>query len=241
MRPAGISDVLDLAAGGVASFAGAGGKTTVLLSLAHEQVLLGRRVIVTTTTKIWPPPGMPAFVAEDEDPLLDTTLRSARYVRLAAAARRIGPDGKLHGVSCEIPCRLIEQGGADIVLVEADGAAGRPAKAHKDGEPVVPACSFALVVIAGADAIGKPITQEHVHRPEIFSRVVGSDFGTPIEPRHLALSMAASAAFAPAGARTIFLLNKVERRLDKQADQVAEELRRLVPTAPFLRVSRSAE
>jgi len=51
------------------------------------------------------------------------------------------------------------------VLVEADGAAGRPLKAWAAWEPVIPGQTCLLVVMAGASGLGRPLTPAWVHRP----------------------------------------------------------------------------
>ena len=109
---------------GVTAIIGAGGKTTLLLALARE-LAQAARVIVTTTTHIYPPD--------------------------------------------DFPC-LAEL--ADYVLVEADGAHGRPAKAHADYEPVVPPEANQTILVFGLSALGQPI-RACVHRPAIFAARCG--------------------------------------------------------------------
>ena len=46
---------------GVTAIIGAGGKTTLLLALARE-LAQSARVIITTTTHIYPPPGLPCLI-----------------------------------------------------------------------------------------------------------------------------------------------------------------------------------
>ena len=52
-----LSQAFDLPHG-ITSLVGGGGKTTLMLRLAHELAATGARVIVTTTTHIFPPDGM---------------------------------------------------------------------------------------------------------------------------------------------------------------------------------------
>ena len=50
----------------------------------------------------------------------------------------------------------------DLVVVEADGAAGKPLTAPRAYEPVIPAATDLLVPVVGADVIGAPLTPERV-------------------------------------------------------------------------------
>lgn len=56
---------------------------------------------------------------------------------------------------------------ADYVLVEADGSKRLPGKAHGQNEPQIPKESQRTVLVFGASALHKPIS-EVIHRVEIF-------------------------------------------------------------------------
>ena len=78
--------------------------------------------------------------------------------------------------ACDVPFEELEQL-ADYVLVEADGSRMLPLKAHRAGEPVIPANTRRTVCVVGAAGLNKPI-REAVHRPELFCSAVGA---TPAE------------------------------------------------------------
>ena len=65
---------------------------------------------------------------------------------------------------------------ADYVLVEADGSKRLPGKAHRQNEPQIPKESQRTVLVFGASALHKPIS-EVIHRVEIFQ-----NFFTPSLP-----------------------------------------------------------
>ena len=65
-----------------------------------------------------------------------------------------------------LPFSAIEQM-ADFVLVEADGSKRLPGKAHGRNEPEIPNESQRTVLVFGASALHKPIS-EVIHRVEIF-------------------------------------------------------------------------
>ena len=62
---------------------------------------------------------------------------------------------------------------ADYVLVEADGSARRPLKAHAPWEPVIPPESGRTVCVLGLTGLGRPI-REAAHRPELYARLAGA-------------------------------------------------------------------
>ena len=65
---------------------------------------------------------------------------------------------------------------ADYVLVEADGSKRLPGKAHGQNEPQIPKESQRTILVFGASALHKPIS-EVIHRVEIFQ-----NFFTPTLP-----------------------------------------------------------
>ena len=164
------------------SVIGSGGKTSFL------QVFAGRlpgTVILTTSTHIRPFPGIPLVDAAsgDHDRVLDG-LRSALARSRVVCLGKSEPSGKLADPSAVLPFEeLLAE--ADHVLVEADGAAGRPLKAHRPWEPVIPSCSGLTVCLAGASGIGKPVS-EACHCPELFAALAGITPDTPVLPEHIA-------------------------------------------------------
>jgi molybdenum cofactor cytidylyltransferase len=196
---------LDLQPGDVASVIGAGGKTTTMLSLARGAGLAGWTAILATTTKIWPVPGVNFVpVAQSED-VVEATRTAVQRGRLVVLGEAIRDDGKVHGVQPEIVCSLVRASVADLVVVECDGAAGRPVKAHRPGEPVVPACSSHTLVVAG---------ESTVHRLDDFLRLTGAVVNEPIRPEHVARALESAGRHAPPGSRRLYLLNKVDGKDD---------------------------
>lgn len=105
--------------------------------------------------------------------------------RSPVVGRRVGADGKVEGVPPEWVSALRDLPGVAAVLVEADGAAGRPLKAPAAWEPVVPPCASLVVAVAGLDAQGVPLDPEHVHRPELLAGLLGLAAGTTLPPSAL--------------------------------------------------------
>jgi probable selenium-dependent hydroxylase accessory protein YqeC len=167
---------LGLERGGVVSVAGAGGKTTLIYRLAREARLAGLRVLVTSTTHMGPLPaaarGPLLLEAEQRDSGACLGRLLAEMGQVTLLGRRVR-EGKFRGLSPERVDEL--RGEADLVLVEADGARGRSLKVPADHEPVLPASTTLLLVVAAIDVLGRPLTQEWVHRVSRVRALAATD------------------------------------------------------------------
>jgi molybdenum cofactor cytidylyltransferase len=214
--PAGpLSRALNLGPREVVSLLGGGGKTTLLFSLARE-LARDRAVLVTTTTKIFLPRGERVLLAgscREATRKISPYAGKKGYVVLGQGVR----EGKLLGV----PPAWIEalQEYFPYILVEADGSLGRPLKAHAPHEPVLPPTSSLVVILAGASVLGRPFSEEYVHRPQILAQLTGLEPGGNIRPWLVARSWqetAALAAGAAPRARLIFFLNQVDTEEERE-------------------------
>ena len=168
--------------GRLISVIGSGGKTTFLRYLADR---LPGTVILTTSTHIRPFPDVPLVDATDKDrEHLLRDLRSALSGSRVVCLGKSEPSGKLADPSPVIPFEALLPE-ADHILVEADGAAGRPLKAHRPWEPVIPSCSDLTVCLVGASGIGKPVS-EACHCPELFSDLAGIAEDDPVRIENIA-------------------------------------------------------
>lgn len=160
---------LGLADHELVSIVGAGGKSTILLALGRDLVAAGKRVILTTTTRVGADqPDEP--VCWSADPAaVGAALGRARPVFVAIARE----PGKLIGPPPAAIDLLFRRTDADYVVVEADGAAGKAIKAPAEHEPVIPGASTTVVVVASIAAVGRPISAA-AHRPERLAGLVGA-------------------------------------------------------------------
>lgn len=127
------------------------------------------------------------FVCNDPEELVSLAtegLSSGNPVVVGTA--RISHD-RIDGVSPETVESLRKV--ADIVLVEADGARGKLIKGTADHEPVIPDGTNLAVAVAAIGALGKPVTEEFVHRPELFSVQTGVGPGQSITARAIARAL----------------------------------------------------
>jgi probable selenium-dependent hydroxylase accessory protein YqeC len=172
-----LREGLMLEGGGVISLVGAGGKTSLMFKLAHELSITGESVLTTTTTKIFEPePDQSScvIVSDSVTRLLDQAQKMInKQPHITMALDRLPDTGKLIGFAPEVVDALWKRRLFRWIVVEADGAAGRPLKAPADHEPVIPGCTSCLVGLAGLSGIGRPLTDQWVFRPERFAELTG--------------------------------------------------------------------
>ena len=114
---------------GVTAVIGGGGKTALLRTLGEELSETGGSVLLCTTTRIFPFDDLPCITEAEEDALL-----AAREKSGLICTGTLLENGKL-----TVPAVPMARLAAlfDYVLVEADGSAHRPMKAHAPHEPVI--------------------------------------------------------------------------------------------------------
>lgn len=181
---------------GITAIIGSGGKSTLLKTLGLELMRAGGRVLLCTTTHMFPVAGVP----------WDGSSR-----RLDAAPWKPGA-AHAPGCTCEACAGLVRgsicQAGVfdpetgklsapaepldqlaqrfDYVLAEADGSKRLPLKAHAAWEPAIPAATANVVWVVGASGLGKPIN-EAVHRPELFCERCGCEPTDAATPERVAM------------------------------------------------------
>ena len=192
---------------GVTAVIGGGGKTTLLRTLG-EELAEESRVLLCTTTKIFPFHDLPcAMTAEELNSL-------RRELRLMCAGTPVPGTEKLTAP----PVPMAELAAwFDYVLVEADGSAQRPFKAHASHEPVIPAEASQVICVVGASGFGKPI-REATHRPELYAQLAGVSVEDPVAPETEAAVLQAE------GLHHRIYVNQVETRQDLAAAEALAAL-----------------
>jgi molybdenum cofactor cytidylyltransferase len=162
-----LTELLGLGESELVALVGGGGKSTLLFALGNELAAMGKRVILTTTTKM----------GRDQADSAATVCWSADVDCAEAALDQQSPvmlvtEGDDHKVTGPPPTavdRLYEESTADYVIVEADGSRGKPLKAPAAHEPVIPSTATMVVILMGIDAVGQPLGAA-VHRVEEAQR-----------------------------------------------------------------------
>ncbi len=189
-----LTRALMLKGGGVVSFVGAGGKTSLMFSLAKILSAGGGCVLTTTTTKIHMPE------KDQSDRVIITrniskVLKAAEKIRsgsahFTAAGNKLDTTPlKLNGFEPDFIDALWNGGEFRYILVEADGAAGKPLKVPAAHEPVIPESSKWVVGVAGLNGVGTPLDETHVFRPDRFAEITGAQYGKPVSEASVARSI----------------------------------------------------
>jgi probable selenium-dependent hydroxylase accessory protein YqeC len=216
-KPGGfLTEALGVQAKEVISLVGAGGKTTLMFRLAQELFLSGKNVVTTTTTKILEPTsGETNFLFIDPDARNIKNFVQCRldqYHHITVAQERLG-SGKLKGISPNLVNELWASHGMDAIIVEADGAAGRPVKAPREEEPVIPSSTTLVVAIVGVEGMGMVINEENVFQPERVSTMTGIPMGERLTDEAIAILMTHPEGIfkgTPSSSRVIAFFNKVD-------------------------------
>ena len=222
-------DAFQIHRGELVSLVGGGGKTSTLFTLGKEAMHRGIRVVITTTTRILLSEavlGQHIIMAEGSE-IFEEVKKGLTEFPLIVAGSGIGEGDKLLGVEKNVVSSFLKAG-ADIVLVEADGSAGLPFKAPRDGEPVIPAETTVVVPVVGIDCLGRPLLPHFIHRPEIVAALTGKTLGQKVDPQTVADVFFHPRGYSkgiPSGSRWIPFINKVDNNHQlEMARELAERM-----------------
>ena len=226
-----LSESLGLGPREVVSLAGAGGKTTLMFRLANELLLSGKKVVTTTTTRILEPTSTEtaSFFVHTSRQKIKEFLEGHldRFRHITVAGERLG-EGKVKGIAPDVICDLWDASLSDYVIVEADGSAGRPLKAPREQEPVIPRNTTLVVAILGIDGLGMELDERNVFQPALMSKLTGVPVGQRIDAESMAILMTHPDGIfkgAPATSRVVAFLNKVDlANAPHEAEEVAERI-----------------
>lgn len=206
---------------GTTCLVGAGGKKTTLYALASRL----DRAILTATVRIPIFDRRVATVRTATDPVAElAAIREGEHDRDGNPAFPLGlvpereRDDRYRGYDPETVDRLSAAHDGPV-LVKADGARNRSFKAPNDREPRIPAGADTVVPVASAHAVGEPLSEAVVHRPERVAAVADATVGDEITPEVVGRVVADEAGGlkgVPADATVIPLVNMV----DDDADEV---------------------
>lgn len=185
-----LAKALRAEAGQVIAFVGAGGKTSAIRRLVKE--LAGEiPVLVTTSTKM-------ALdekditdeheVIEDAGGLISVLSEWDRSRTLLLTAPQLDDEPKWDGLPLAQLQDVIEFSREKkvVLLIEADGAAGRSLKAPAAHEPALPHNLDLLVPVVGVDAVGESVDSEFVHRSEQLRKLLDIESGLELTFEHVA-------------------------------------------------------
>ena len=189
---------------------GAGGKTTALFQIARQ---FTGPVIVTATTHFgeWQIPLADQHIIASSP----NKLAGLRFDGVTLVTGLLRQDNRTDSVSQDILFWLrAEAKKLNIpLLIEADGARQKPLKAPAAHEPAIPSFVDSVLVVTGLSGLGKPLTDETVHRAETFAKLSGLKINEAITSDsliHALIHPNGGLKNIPAQARKIVLLNQAD-------------------------------
>jgi len=212
-------DAFPVRKGDIVALVGAGGKTTTMYAIGSEARKCGWKVVLTTTTRIFHPgerEGLELVIEADPVRLLVAIKEKLAQFPLLVAGAGLSRENKLVGIEQDVVAMLL-QCGADLVVVEADGAAQKPFKAPRESEPVIPDSASLVVPVVGIDCLGRPLNEKYTHRPEHITRLTGLSAGAPVTGETVSAVLLHKHGYRrdiPAGSRWIPFINKVESEVE---------------------------
>lgn len=206
---------------GVVAVVGAGGKKSTLYALAADL----ERAIVTASVRIPPFEGHVERHVVTEDPV--DVVESNETWPLGVVPGRDGDRDRYLGYDTGTIDDLADA--TDVpVLVKADGARRRWFKAPAEDEPQVPASADVVVPVASVRAVGEPLDEERVHRPERVAALTDIEQGDEIRPQDVATVLMheqGGLKGVPDSATVRPLLNMVDdEALEATAREIAAEV-----------------
>ncbi len=208
------------------SLVGAGGKTTALFQLARQ--LSGKSSVIVTATShlgVWQISlADQHIIAKSIDDLQSIPEQGVTLITGEIENDRTKPvdSAVLNWLREKCKKRSIP------LFIEADGSRQKPIKAPAEHEPPIPEFSDVVIVVAGLSTIDKPLTEENVHRPEIFSQLGSLLIGETITQQAIISVLThpqGGLKNIPPNARRIALLNQADTpELQSIGGDMAREL-----------------
>ena len=207
MKSFDISVLDSLEPGDVVSVTGCGGKTTLIEYMASVLSEKYRVGIGTTVNIAFPPKGSydRMYIGRcDEEIKMPGIYYFADEIREPFGKSDVR---KLHGLSENLKHQALLK--TDILLIEADGSAGRPVKVWRADEPVIVPETTVTIGVCAPDCIGKPANGTTVHRLAVYEAKHGH-VTTVTEEMFLRMSVSPDGMFAHARGETFLWKNQAD-------------------------------
>jgi len=221
----------------IVSVVGAGGKTSLIFRLAAEARQRGFKTLVTTTTHMLIPRPEQYDGLDLSGALFSETAPSLPGIYVGGAAA--GEQEKMRGAS---PCCLENTlKRFDLVLIEADGAAGKALKGWKESEPVIPRLTTKTIGVVDIQTIGCPISPSLIHRLDIFLKLTGTIEKEYLTVEHLCRIISSEKGlFSKSQGEVIIFINKLESDTDrKHAAELVGQLEQRAVVCGSIRHART--
>ncbi|QIF44415.1 selenium cofactor biosynthesis protein YqeC [Aeromonas veronii] len=167
------------------SLCGAGGKTSTLLWLAEYFYQQGKKVLITTTTRMFlPAPSHYRELIIEADPVRQLTRCQQlpdKPTLVALFSHLDERTGKVAGPDLRQIDLLKGQQRFDLILVEADGAHHKLLKVPALHEPCIPHQSDWVIALLGGAMVGANAEPSQIHRWAELQALCGIAAGEPLD------------------------------------------------------------
>lgn len=201
---------------------GAGGKSTLMNRLADELNVLGRTVVLSSTTNYHRPKALQAeqiLLTEDvPDWPVRLAILAKRWNRMLVLRHDLG-NAMVRGVDVSVLRTIHTQAPDAVVLVKTDGARKRWFKAPNRSEPVIPPWSQLCIIVVNCQILGQPLNDTLVHRPERVQEITGVRLGEPITALAVGMVLTHHQTYLPkipTGAKRIVYISHVCTQEDSE-------------------------
>ena len=173
--------------GDIVAIVGAGGKTTTMFALAQALARRGLRVVTSKSTAIHAPSmsRSPKLVISKPEHWHDELPATVAHNPVITVVTSAPSKRRFEGIAPELAPSLLNASGADVLIVEADGARRRSLKIPGSHEPSMPHGATVVLPVASFSAAGAPLSAHVVHRPELAGPLLGLRPGAILSPRHV--------------------------------------------------------
>jgi probable selenium-dependent hydroxylase accessory protein YqeC len=210
-----LSTFLNIRPSQCVSIMGAGGKSTLMNRLADELIVLGRTVVLSSTTNYHRPQALQSDQILLTRDALDwpdrLSVLAQRWNRLLVLHHDLG-NAMVKGIDIAAVHNIHEQIPDAIIILKTDGARKRWFKAPNQSEPVIPPWSQLSITVVNCEILGQPLTEALVHRPQRVAELTGLHVGDPITPQAVARVLTHPDTYAakiPLGARRAIYISHV--------------------------------
>ncbi len=203
------------------AWVGSGGKSTLIFSILNE---LYRKSIITTSTHLTVAQAEYVnqhIVIDNPDKLSQSLVKGKFGITLISSGIDPLEPNKLAGFTPEDlkPISSFCFSNALPLFIEADGSRNKPIKSPADHEPQIPSFVSKVCVVVGLSGLGKPISEEFIHRPQLFANVINKKMGEEITADDLFRYLSSpdgGLKGIPSQAVRILFLNQADLIVNKQ-------------------------
>lgn len=167
------------------AWVGAGGKTSLIFSIAHE--LFSKKCVITTTTKMASTEikfADQSIKLKELDQFDGDRINNITLIYRGSAENEKSKITGLHTEKLKALSEILYHHQIPL-MIEADGSKRKSFKFPGDHEPNIPLFVNKVCVVAGLSAIGKPLTEEFFHRPEEIAKALHISIGETITIDHI--------------------------------------------------------